>query len=136
MAAKMFTPKSWAFFVLSGALGLLVLGVVSIGPADARPELGGPVASRSASPARCSTLSFGPQQGYSIPGGPGALVTGDFNNDNKPDFAVAQSMSNTVAVLLGNGDNTFQPLVSFEVGYQPTALDVGDFNGDDHLDIV
>ena len=33
---------------------------------------------------------------------------GDFNGDGKLDLAVANYGSNTVSVLLGNGDGTFQ----------------------------
>jgi hypothetical protein len=34
---------------------------------------------------------------------PYAVVVGDFNRDGKPDLAVANSHSNMVSVLLGNG---------------------------------
>jgi FG-GAP-like repeat len=34
-------------------------------------------------------------------------VTGDFNGDGKLDLAVTNASSNTVSILLGNGDGTF-----------------------------
>jgi hypothetical protein len=39
-------------------------------------------------------------------------------------------------VLLGNGDGTFQPRVDYATGATPTAVAVGDFNGDGNLDLV
>jgi hypothetical protein len=41
-----------------------------------------------------------------------------------------------VSVLLGNGNGTFQPAVSYAVGSSPTSVVVGDFNGDGKLDIA
>src|SRR5262249_49063351 len=59
------------------------------------------------------------------------LVTGDFNGDGKLDlattFGIVPSM---VAVLLGNGDGTFQPQRNFAVANFPVAMVAGDFNGD------
>ena len=37
-----------------------------------------------------------------------AMVTGDFNGDGKLDLAVEYTDGGTIAVLLGNGDGTFQ----------------------------
>ncbi len=39
-------------------------------------------------------------------------------------------------MLLGNGDGTFQPQVTYAVGTIPTAIVAGDFNGDGHLDLA
>src|SRR5205085_8640038 len=36
---------------------------------------------------------------------------------------------NTISVLLGNGDGTFQPAVTYAVGANPIAVAVADFNG-------
>ena len=74
-----------------------------------------------------------------ISAGPGAraAVAADFNGDGKLDLAVCHdSGGNTILVLLGNGDGTFQAPVLYTSGTDTTHLAVGDFNGDGKLDIV
>ncbi len=65
-----------------------------------------------------------------------AIVAGDFTGNGKLDLALADGIDNTVVVLMGNGDGTFQPSVSYDVGIDPEALVVGDFNGDGKLDLA
>ena len=71
-----------------------------------------------------------------------ALVTGDFNNDGKLDIGVYISPNTgptTVAVLLGNGDGTFQPPITTTVltySYFTAAMIAGDFNKDGKLDLA
>ena len=67
---------------------------------------------------------------------PDAIVAGDFTGDGRTDLAVANYDDNTVSVLLGNGDGTFQPQVTYAVGVSPRAIVAGDFNGDDRTDLA
>lgn len=62
-------------------------------------------------------------------------ITADFNNDTVLDLAVANSASNTVSVLLGNANGTFQPAQDSATSYSPKSLAVGDFNADGNLDL-
>jgi hypothetical protein len=69
------------------------------------------------------------------------IVVADFNGDGKPDLAVVNGnypniTGNTVSILLGNGDGTFQAHVDYPTGQAPTSLAIGDFNGDGKLDIA
>src|SRR5262249_17175040 len=57
------------------------------------------------------------------------------NGDGKLDLGIADS-GNTVAVLLGNGNATFQAPLTFAVGQFPGGIAAGDFNGDGHLDLA
>lgn len=76
--------------------------------------------------------------------GPAAIASGifrltDVNHLTQPaDLVIANSTSNTVTVLLGNGDGTFAeaPGSPFAVGSQPRSVVVADFNSDGKLDFA
>src|SRR5262249_54909299 len=55
------------------------------------------------------------------------VAVGDFNRDGKPDLVTANSLSNDVSVLLGNGDGSFQSPRLFACGTNPNAVAAGDF---------
>jgi hypothetical protein len=67
--------------------------------------------------------------------GPGAVAVGDFNQDGNLDLVTANA-NNTVSVLLGRGDGTFQPPVNYPVGLNPVRVAVGSLRGNGLLDIV
>ena len=78
---------------------------------------------------------------------PSAVAVGDLNGDGVPDLAVVNECGSdpncgaespgTVTILLGNGDGTFNATsVSPTVGLDPTAIAVGDFNGDGKQDLA
>ena len=62
-------------------------------------------------------------------------VTGDFNGDGRLDLAVVDDGGNTVSVLLGNGDGTFQPAGHLRGRGTPVRSVAGDFTGDGRLDL-
>jgi hypothetical protein len=62
---------------------------------------------------------------------------GDVNGDGKPDLVVANYQSNTVGVLLGNGDGTFQTAATYSSGgLYSWFVAVGDVNGDGKPDLL
>ena len=69
---------------------------------------------------------------------PCSMAVGDINGDGKLDLAVGNYSDNTVTILLGKGDGTFLPPSgsAVRVGAGPTALALGDFNGDRKLDLA
>ncbi len=109
-----------------------------------------------------------PRTDFNVGQVPVAVTAGDFTNDGLNDLAVAnqqdnsisilinqgggnftqlnnaialgtnETTSNTVTVLLGNGDGTFveAPGSPFTVGAQPRAVAIADFNGDGQLDFA
>jgi len=65
------------------------------------------------------------------------LAAADFRNDGKLDLVVA--IPTGFAVLLGNGNGTFQPQRNFTVPHESgvgCSFVVGDLNGDGHPDIA
>ena len=67
------------------------------------------------------------------------IAVGDFNGDGKLDLAVfSYYPPMSVTVLLANGDGTFSPAPNSPVmlNSNPTAVAVGDFNGDGNLDLA
>lgn len=83
-------------------------------------------------PKTVTTLSFAPQM----------LTAGDVNGDGKPDVIAATSHTQSLAVVLGLGDEKFADPQNYALPTGApnfgnlTNLAVGDFNGDQHTDVV
>ena len=69
---------------------------------------------------------------------PSSLAAGDFDRDGDLDLAAANTntLSNSVSVLLGDGEGAFAAPRSYAVGNEPGAITVGDFNEDGKADLV
>ena len=70
-----------------------------------------------------------------------AFAAGDFNSDGKTDFIdwhITNGVNGVFAILLGNGDGTFQKetTVSLPDNIEDLAIVPGDFNSDGLLDFV
>jgi hypothetical protein len=79
-----------------------------------------------------------PGSPFPVGTGPQFVVVGDFNEDGKPDLAIANAGSDNVTVLLGNGTGGFTaaPGSPLAAGSNPHSVAVGDFNGDGKLDLT
>ncbi len=73
---------------------------------------------------------------YPVGYDPTAIAIADLNGNGIPDLIVANAGNNTVSVLMGNGDGTFQPQQTFAVGKDPVALAVADLTGDGKPDLI
>jgi len=67
---------------------------------------------------------------------PSAVALAHLTGSGHLDIVTANSGSNNVSVLLGNGDSTFQKAVNYGVGTAPVALLVNDANGDGKQEII
>jgi hypothetical protein len=61
---------------------------------------------------------------------------GDLNGDGIPDIVVSNPLTNSVSVLLGNGDGTFQSPAVYETGGTPLGVTIADFNSDNVPDLA
>jgi hypothetical protein len=68
-------------------------------------------------------------------GAPYVITSGDFNNDGKVDLAAGDVSHSDLVMLLGNGDGTLKPPVTFHLGAAPHYLTANDFNRDGKLDL-
>ena len=83
-----------------------------------------------------AAVAFQSAANYNAGTAPFFVTVADVNGDGRPDLIVANLQSNTVSVLLGNGNGTFQPAVNYAVGAQPISVAVADVNGDGHPDLI
>ncbi len=90
--------------------------------------------------------TFQPASQYAVEeSSPGSLVAGDFTSDGRTDLAVAGYNFGTnadvgeVSVLVANDDGTFQPPVTYALGFTgffPMPMVAGNFTGNGHLDLA
>ena len=73
---------------------------------------------------------------YPVGKNPTTVTTGDLNHDTYTDVVTTNIASNSLSILLGNGDGTFQDHVQLHVCQEPRSLAMRDFNHDDHADVA
>jgi len=74
---------------------------------------------------------------YNVGKGTNAILILDLNGDDKLDLVVSNDADNTLSTLLGNGDGSFQPAMTFPTpGLGPISIQSADFNNDGAPDIA
>ncbi|HEY1771836.1 MAG TPA: FG-GAP-like repeat-containing protein [Gammaproteobacteria bacterium] len=77
-----------------------------------------------------------PAPTYATGGDPLSLTIADLNGDGIPDIVVANFTDNTLSILYGNGDGTFQSAVAVPVGKGPMFVTTADMNNDGKPDLL
>ncbi len=67
---------------------------------------------------------------------PRFVAVSHFNADSVLDLVVVNEGSSNISILLGSGDGTFQAAINYEIAGGSWAVDVADFNGDNHADLA
>ncbi len=60
----------------------------------------------------------------------------DFDRDENADLAIANIATQSISILLGNGDGTYAPQQEVTVGSSPRGISVLDIDGDGDIDIA
>src|SRR6185312_13445753 len=81
-------------------------------------------------------LCLNPAVNFSAGTSPNSIKNVDFNSDGHLDLVVANSGSNNVSILLGNGAGSFGAAANYPVGTFPYTVITADFNGDGNLDLA
>jgi hypothetical protein len=61
---------------------------------------------------------------------------GDVNMDGNLDIVTSNTVSDTVSLLLGNGDGTFDSALNYSVVHNAFGTAIQDVNGDGRPDIL
>jgi len=81
-------------------------------------------------------VNFAPWMTFPTGKQPFSVAIADINGDGIADIITANAASNTVSVLMGNGNGTFRPAQTYAVGSRPYSVAVADLTGDGEPDIV
>ncbi|HEY5197418.1 MAG TPA: FG-GAP-like repeat-containing protein [Solirubrobacteraceae bacterium] len=116
---------------------------------DGRPDL--VVTDKTGSPNLEVFLKDGADAGYTetthplpAPSGPVSVAVGDLNGDHMPDIAVANSVNstkglgNSVALYVASAPGVYPsaPTTVLHAGNTPSAVVIGDFDGDGRADVA
>jgi hypothetical protein len=125
-----------AAFVVLSVLGSLALAQKTIRPTAAHRMVGFQAATDTTDP-------FFQAVPYATAGSAASFVAAaDLNGDGKPDLVLVENpqqagVDGSVAILLGNGDGTFQAATLFDIGVPGgNTVTVGDLNHDGKLDLI
>ena len=129
--------SQWVYTVtVSGVTGSGTLGLNLVDDSSIRNMEGTKLTKLTFYPSFKSGIRFTTEPYESAPYS-NAVALGDVNGDAKTDLIILNgSIGESVGVLLGNGDGSFQIQHNFDGGYNVSSVTIGDVNGDGKLDLI
>src|ERR1041385_1428909 len=82
------------------------------------------------------TATFAASVSFDTGTAPVSIAVGDFNGDGVADLATANSVANTVSILLGTVNGTFASRVDFNTNLEPRSITTDDLDRDGKPDVV
>lgn len=82
------------------------------------------------------SVNYQPFSSFVIGGGASYVAMSDVNRDSKLDLISANQGTNTVSVLIGNGDGTFNLHKDYQTGNKPNHIIAVDVNADGKQDLI
>lgn len=73
---------------------------------------------------------------YEVGKNPTSINSQDFNADGFADLITSNIRGNSLSILFGNGDGSFEDQVTFPACQEPRNLVIDDFNLDQHVDLA
>jgi hypothetical protein len=127
------TPVNGSVYTVtvSNISGLGTLGLNLVDNGQIHDLAGNPLAAANGGPPFAAPTSYPP-----IPFRPSSMTVADLRGDGLRGLVLTDKASNTVSVLLDNGNGSFQTPVPYAVGMGPDAVAVNDVNGDGIPDLI
>ncbi len=79
---------------------------------------------------------FAPAVSCPVDSNPVFALAEDLDNDGDKDFAVANFNSDSISIIINNGDGTFAPSTNYRVSSRAQFIVAADFNGDRYQDLA
>jgi hypothetical protein len=84
----------------------------------------------------CNAPTFLPPINFIVDSDTRSVAVSDFNKDGNPDLVVANIISNSLLIFLGDGTGNFNPPTRIFAGIFPFAVAAGDFDKDGNPDFA
>jgi hypothetical protein len=114
--------RNWAFLIIPA---FLILFLIPLNPCYSQTFQPNP-----------DSIPFASAVNYPVGDYPLSVFCADLNGDGHFDLAVPNALSDSISILMNNGDGTFLPAVNYPAGDEPNDVFCADLDGDSNLDLA